>query len=282
MSRNRLVGISLLVVSLLASSFFVGTLYTSYTGIERYGRIDFTTPETSIGAVTEVSKGAQHQQAFPTVEERMVIYDGYVSLETSDIPGNLAKIRSLVESYGGYVAGSSRTHEYAEIIIRVPKEKFRASVEEIETYGKVLDERTSSEDVTEQYVDLKARLENLQRQERRLQEILEMAKTVDDVLTVERELERVRGEIESLQGQINYLERNVAMSVISVYLSKPPPPFTPPGMNWNETVETALIVLFAVIRGLVILVISTLPLAIIGIVVYYVYRRKKRKKQESA
>ncbi len=220
-------------------------------------------------------KGVEYAQ------ERMVIYNAYLSLETGDIGAALAKIRSLAESYGGYVAGSSRSsygmQATAEITIRVPKEKFHVAVQEIETYGKVLDERTSSEDVTQQYVDLKARLENLQRQEKRLNEILDMARTVDEVLNVERELERVRGEIESLQGQINYLERSVAMSVITIGLKEPPPPFTPPGMDWGETFETALRAFFAVVRGLIILIVSLLPLVVIGVPAYYVYRRRKLK-----
>jgi hypothetical protein len=213
--------------------------------------------------------------------ERTVIYNDYVSLETSNIEGVLAKIRGLAEGYGGYVTGSSRstygTQAMAEITIRVPKDKFHEAVQEIETYGKILDERTTSEDVTEQYIDLKARLENLQLQEKRLHEILDMAKTVDEILNVEKELERVRGEIESLQGQINYLERSVAMSVITVRLIEPLPPFTPPGMDWGETFETALRGFFTVVRGLIILGVSLLPLAVIGVPAYYVYRRRKLK-----
>jgi len=220
-------------------------------------------------------KGVEYTQ------ERMVIYNAYLSLETGDIGATLAKIRSLAESYGGYVAGSARSsygmQATAEITIRVPKDKFHVAVQEIETYGKVLDERTSSEDVTQQYIDLKARLENLQRQEKRLNEILDMARTVDEVLNVERELERIRGEIESLQGQINYFERSVAMSVITVGLKEPPPPFTPPGMDWGETFETALTAFFAVVRGLIILIVSLLPLVVIGVPAYYVYRRRKLK-----
>jgi len=224
---------------------------------------------------TPAPKGAQYTQ------ERMVIYNAYVSLEIGDIAGTLGKIRSLAEGYGGYVAGSSRSsygmQATAEITIRVPKDKFHVAVQEIETYGKVLDERTTSEDVTQQYIDLKARLSNLQKQEQRLIEILGMARTVDEVLNVERELERVRGEIESLQGQVNYIERSVAMSVITVGLKEPPPPFTPPGMDWGETFESALRGFFAVVRGLIILVVSLLPLVVIGVPAYYVYMRRKLK-----
>jgi len=277
MSRKRLAAISVIVAILLVASFFIGTLYSPYGGFmeSRPWGPQIAEYPTPTPTPTPAPKGTEYTQ------ERMVIYNAYVSLETGDIGGSLAKIRSLAESYGGYVAGSSRSsygmQATAEITIRVPKDKFHVAVQEIETYGKVLDERTTSEDVTQQYIDLKARLENLQRQEKRLNEILGMAKTVEEVLNVERELERVRGEIESLQGQINYLERNVAMSVITVGLKEPLPPFTPPGMDWGETFETALRAFFAVVRGLVILVVSLLPLVAIGVPVYYVYRRRKLK-----
>lgn len=277
MSRKRLAAISVIVAIILVASFFVGTLYSPYGGFmeSRPWGPQIAEYPTPTPTPTPAPKGTEYTQ------ERMVIYNAYVSLETGDIGGTLAKIRSLAESYGGYVAGTSRSsygmQATAEITIRVPKDKFHVAVQEIETYGKVLDERTTSEDVTQQYIDLKARLENLQRQEKRLNEILGMAKTVDEVLNVERELERVRGEIESLQGQINYLERNVAMSVITVGLKEPLPPFTPPGMDWGETFETALRAFFAVVRGLIILVVSLLPLVAIGVPVYYVYRRRKLK-----
>jgi len=277
MSKKKIVIVSSAVVVLIVASFFVGTLYAPYGGY-----VDLTRPllpeiaEESVLPTTSVPKG------FETPRERMVIYNAYLSLETREIQSILDKVRSLAERYGGYVAGSSRStygmQAIADITIRIPKDKFHAAVQEIETYGKVLDESTTSEDVIEQYIDLKARLENLERQEKRLHDILEMARTVEEVLNVERELERVRGEIESLQGQVNYLERSVAMSAITVHLVEPPPPFTPPGMDWGETLETALRGLFAVVRGLVILAITLIPFAIIGVPVYYVYKLRKRKK----
>ena len=271
MSKRKIVGISLAIIILVAASFFVGTLYSPY------GK--FIVEKTLDAGVIDSRSGLpQVTEPPPTTEERTVIYNAQVSLETGEVQGVLLKIRALAEGYGGYVSSSSRTKDTAQITIRVPKDKFRMAIQEIEGYGKVLDERTTSEDVTERYIDLKARLGNLQKQEKRLHEILAMAKTVDEIIRVEKELERVRGAIESLQGQINYLERSVAMSVITVRLTEPPPPFTPPGMNWKETFETALKGLFAVIRGLIIIVVSVSPFVVIGLSAY-MYRRRKRQKQ---
>jgi len=274
MSKRKIVGISLAIIILVAASFFVGTLYSPY------GK--FIVEKTLDAGVIDSRSGLpQVTEPPPTTEERMVIYNAQVSLETGEVQGVLLKIRALAEGYGGYVSSSSRTKDTAQITIRVPKDKFRMAIQEIEGYGKVLDERTTSEDVTERYIDLKARLGNLQKQEKRLHEILAMAKTVDEIIRVEKELERVRGAIESLQGQINYLERSVAMSVITVRLTEPPPPFTPPGMNWKETFETALKGLFAVIRGLIIIVVSVSPFVVIGLSVY-MYRKRRQKQATTA
>jgi len=285
MDRKKTLVVSAGIVMLLFASFFVGTLYSPYGWIGAYrGFVESQPGLAQPDLLIETQVKPSYLQELPPVQERMVIYNAYISLESSDIEGRLSKIRQLAQSYGGYVAGSSRssygTQATAEISIRIPKDRFHAAVQEVETYGKVLDERTTSEDVTQQYIDLKARLENLQKQEQRLREILEVAKTVDEILRVESELGRVRGEIDSLQGQINYLEGNVEMSLISVSLIEPAPPFTPPGMDWAETFETAIRGLFTIVRGLVILVVSLIPLVVIGAPVYYLYRRRKLKEKK--
>ena len=276
MQRKEVIGISLVLITLLVASFSIGSLYLpSEQFIDRR-----YTPASSSQKTMDM--GSDEYLVESNVEqERMIIYNAYVSLETDDIDSTLIQIKNLVENYGGYVAGSSRStydlRARAEIVVRIPKEKFHDAISEIESYGKLLDERTTSEDITEQYIDLRARLDNFLRQETRLDEILNMSKTVDEILKVEKELTRIRGEIESLQGQINYLERNVEMSLIVVTLYEPSPPFTSVGMKWIEVLETAVMSLFAVISGLIILIVSLSPVIIIGTIVYYVLKRRKPK-----
>ena len=288
-TRNKIAAIASTILVLVVASYFVGGFYYSATP---YSQPAILGPVASVpGAapvtlttVASLTTMTATVGAEAVAQERMVIYNGEISLETSHIEDTLAKISALAEGYGGYVAGSSRsnygTQATAEITIRVPKDKFRTAVQEIETYGKLLGENTSSEDVTEQYIDLKARLDNLQKEEQRLRDILTMATTVDDILKVEDELTSVQGDIESLQGQINYLEGNVEMSLISVSLTEPAPPFTPPGMNWDETFQTAITGLFIVLRGVIIIAVSLIPIAIIAVSVYYLYRRRKRKEKK--
>jgi hypothetical protein len=278
MTKTRM--LVLLAAIILAASFTAGTLLIQYHFDERYQSGSEFRPSTLPEPARSLSKGSD----FTAIQERMVIYNGYLSIETGDLTGTLEKIRTLAERYGGYVAGTSRSNfgnqATAEISIRIPQDKFHTSIREIGTYGRVLDERTTSDDVTEHYIDLKARLKNLQTLENNIVELLAKAETVDEILKVEQELGRVRGEIDSLQGQINYIERNVTMSLITVNLREPTPPFTPPGMDWGETFEMALAGFFAVIRGLIVLVVSLLPvILLVGIPAYFITRRRKMKKQ---
>jgi hypothetical protein len=276
MNRSKALIISSGIVVLVVASLFVGTFYSHCGVIGGETLPSMMTQTQSAPMYAEVRKDQS------TPQERVVIYNAQLSLEANDIQGTLQKIRALAEGHGGYVASSSRStygvQARADIAIRVPKDKFQASIQQIETYGKVLDESTTSEDITQQYIDLKARLNNMQRQEERLREILDMAKTVDEILRVESELERVRGEVDSLQGQINYLEGNVEMSLISVMLTEPAPPFTPPGMDWGETLEIAISGLFTVLRGMIILVVSLIPVVVVSVPIYHLYNRRKQQR----
>jgi hypothetical protein len=277
MNRKKVLIISSGIIVLVVASLLVGTFYAPY-GVISGGPLPSALTETQGGPIYTEAR----QDLSTPLQERTVIYNAQLSLEANDIQGTLQKVRALAEGYGGYVSSSSRStygaQARADIAIRVPKDKFQAAIQQIETYGKVLDEGTTSEDITQQYIDLKARLNNMQRQEERLNAILDMAKTVDEILRVESELERVRGEIDSLQGQINYLEGNVEMSLISVTLTEPAPPFTPPGMDWGETLEIAISGLFTVIRGMIIVVASLIPVVIVSVPIYYVYKRRKQQR----
>ena len=283
MFRNKLILSIIAIAIVFATAFFVGSFLISDSPVVTYRGDSASGPRIISEAPAPIP--ASESIDYVTVQDRMIIYNGYISLETDDIDGTLNRIRSLAEGYNGYVAGTSRSmignQALADITIRIPQNRFRSTIDDILTYGKVLDERSTSEDVTEQYIDLKARLKNLKILEESLADLLNRTATIEEILKVEQELARIRGEIDSLQGQLNYLERNVTMSMIKVSLREPSSPFTPPGMDWGETFETAIRGLFAVISGLIILIIAILPLiVIIGIPAYYLQRRKRIKDQK--
>ena len=105
--------------------------------------------------------------------------------------------------------------------IRVPQDEFFSVFEQIKALGKVQSENAGSEDVTERFIALAARRNSAQREETSLLSLLDRAEQINEILIIERELTRVRTELEQLQGQLNFLERRVDLATITVFLTPP-------------------------------------------------------------
>jgi len=106
------------------------------------------------------------------------------------------------------------------ITIKVPADKFEQAMADFKTFGiKVEREAINSDDVTEQYVDMEAQLKNYRAEEQGYLEVMKRAYTVEDILKVSQYLSNIRGQIERLEGQMKYLDRQIAMSQITVQLT---------------------------------------------------------------
>jgi len=159
----------------------------------------------------------------PTEEERMIVRTGDMSLVVEDVTQACDDIAQLAVSFGGYVVSSSISGEEEEmrgwISFRVPDEKFDQALTELrELAVRVKSESTLSEDVTEEYIDLEARLKNAQATEQQYLALLEKAEDVEDILSIYERLSWVRQDIEQIKGRMQYLERTSSMSLISVQL----------------------------------------------------------------
>jgi len=209
-------------------------------------------------------------EAVELYAERMVLFTARLDLVVEDVEATVDAVRLLAESHGGFVSQVNTRNERGSITIRVPQRRFQDAVEEIEGLGEVESRNLQGEDVTEEYVDLQAELTNMERQEERLLDIMEMGSTVESVLKVEKELERVRGRIESLQGRINYLDSRVELATITVNLSLEPEEEPEvhlawlPEVDWGEPVRAGLSVLFTVTQGMIAMVIVLGPFAAVG------------------
>ena len=158
--------------------------------------------------------------------QRQVISQGSMSVEVPDVPSAAARVRAIAEGAGGYVEqlSSNSVGEFQEstMTVRVPQSEFFTVFEQIKALGKVRNENAGSEDVTARFIDLEARLKSAQREELSLLSLLDRAEKVSEVLIIERELARVRIELERVQGQLNFLERRVDLATITVFLTPPP------------------------------------------------------------
>ena len=157
--------------------------------------------------------------------QRQVISQASVSMEVDEVPVAVAQVRTTAESLGGFVGQLSSSggpeRQQSTMTIRVPQAEFFTALEHIKSLGKVRSENVGSEDVTERFIDLEARLRSALREEESLLSLFERANQVSEILTIERELSRVRSDIERAQGQLNFLERRVDLSTITVSLFPP-------------------------------------------------------------
>jgi hypothetical protein len=182
--------------------------------------VDFSRPE-SFGSSDGKSAGEISLQ----LAERMVISTGSISVEVEVVQASVQGVQAISEGLGGFVEQLSSygvdNHQRASITIRVPQAQFTTALERIRLLGDVQSENIGSDDVSEQFIDLEARLKSALREEESLLSLLGKAQNVSDILTIERELSRVRSDIERSQGQLNFLERRIDLSTIHIELFPP-------------------------------------------------------------
>lgn len=174
---------------------------------------------------------------------RSVIRSGTVSLRVRNFEAAQRNLTNALEQRGGFISDShkqvhrvdNQTYTTGELVLRVPAEEFSGMLAQVEGEGEVLRSDTSSQDVTDQLVDIEARLDNLRVQRDRLRGLYDRANDTTDVLRVQRELAEVQERIERLEAQQQSLERRVALATIRVKLSEPEPERdTDPGQAWYD------------------------------------------------
>lgn len=159
----------------------------------------------------------------------LIIKTGSLVLQVTGIDAALAAASQQVTALGGYVSGSERDgdgeSDQASVTFRIPAASWEQALTGLRSLGtKVLFERAATEDVTDQVVDLGARIRNMETTETALQGIMDRAVDIEDVLAVQAELTTVRGQIEQATAQKTHLEAQAAMSTLTVTFSLKPDP----------------------------------------------------------
>jgi hypothetical protein len=224
------------------------------------------------------------------VQERLIIRNGNISVAVEDTKAAQDNIEGLVAQYAGEGAFVVSRNEsggvpggspYINMSIRVPVNRFDEVMDfvaDLAAEGTTPNRNESGQDVTEEYVDLQARLGSLEAARDRLQEIMEEAQTTEDLLMAEQQLTMREAEIESIQGRMQFLAESAALSRIDINL-EPYVLSQPVDTRWRpaETIRRALDNLVDSLRDfadfLIIFVISVLPwLLLFGAVIYGVVR----------
>ena len=191
----------------------------------------------------------------------IVVNKTLLLLQATSVDRTMAKVRALAARYGGDIADlqvSTRTDQpvaaptpatvsesgpapaatsdsalQAYVVVRIPVANYNDFTAQASNLGRVVSQSESAQDVTQQHVDLKARLGNLRSEQAALRVMFRRAGSIRDTLLVEQELARVQGDIESLQGQIDYLENQAALATITIEIAEPQPIVRPAGTDWG-------------------------------------------------
>ena len=224
------------------------------------------------------------------VQERAIIRTGTVRLEVENATTTRETLQTRARELGGYTAGSELTRHRRNnatwkegyLVVRVPSENFSAMLDGASAQGVVRSENTETEDVTDQLVDLNARLENLRAERDQLRRIYNRSNSTEDVLAVQERLSDVQGEIERLEAQKRSLEDRVAYSTLRIELREPQPEGTTrevtpfheqsPLSALNNSVATLVQVLRTLFLLAVIaapwLAVAAIPVGIAGVLVH--------------
>ncbi|MFN8535590.1 MAG: DUF4349 domain-containing protein [Dehalococcoidia bacterium] len=189
-------------------------------------------PTSSAGgaAPAPATRGNSGDTALPSdqaiVGIRKIIYTGDMNLEVKTPIETMTIVSRLVQDNGGYVATSNTTNQNDKQIVtmslRVPAEAYNDTMSQLRKLGdKVRDEKTTSQDVSEEYADLSAQLRNLEASEAQYLEFMKRAQTIDEVLKVQQQLTTVRGQIERIKGRLTFLDRRSDLATINLGLYAP-------------------------------------------------------------
>jgi hypothetical protein len=219
-----------------------------------------------------------------------------ISVGSGAFGSKLSEVRAIVETNGGYIAGTDAQAGPATdtqpsqlttgvINFMVPAANFDATIDQVSKVGTVKGEHITGTDVSAQYVDLQARLDNAEAQHQIYLTLLAKATNTNDVIAIENQIGQITSQIEQLKGQIKYLNDNTAYSSITVTLTEAPPAQAQAGSdNWgfatalNGAAHNFVATINYVVSGLG----AIGPFLVLVLVGYLVWRRRRAPQPKHA
>jgi hypothetical protein len=228
------------------------------------------------------STPAQSDSGLSEIETK-IIKTASITLEVKDIPGSEEILKTIASQKGGYLSSTNVQTGYnnrisGSVILRVPSEEFDTAISEIKAIGTVKSSSTQGQDVTEEYVDLQAQKISYQNQLAQYNEIMRKAVKVDDVITVQQQIDHVQTELNRLEGRLKYLGSRIDLSTITVNLQEPEPVGGETGHNFISTINEGIAGFLGMIDAIIIFFFTVLPLIIVGCIGYGIYRWNRGRK----
>ncbi len=288
-----LVLIAVLLTGILFLTFvaFLGNLIIGYYRPEvsyieplispEAAKPEIPSPLPSIGKTEEREISAGGEFTLIKTQEmphRKIVYEAYLRLKVEDSEEKVREAESIALKYNGYVGNLQISKDRARIVLRIPTENFYSAINDLRKLGELEDENVRAIDVTEEYIDLVARLNNSKNVEKRLLALLDKAVTVEEILKVEAQLKMVREEIERLTARLRYLENRIEYSTITVEFAEPEKvEIEWPSFNFLGIIAKGLATMYAVVSALIVVVFALTPLIALGGLACIVYKLYKRR-----
>lgn len=160
----------------------------------------------------------------PEVKDRMVVKNSYLSLQVKKVNESIKQINDYTTSIGGYMVDSDLSSPEeapsGHITIRIPQEKMDEALSHFRSLAvKVVSEQLEGYDVTDEYVDIEAKLTTLLANQKRFKEIMEKAEKVEEILKVQQQIFDLQDQIDRLHGRQNYMKQTAKMAKVTIYLS---------------------------------------------------------------
>lgn len=238
------------------------------------------TPIDSTTSQTE--KKQQKNQTSSHVDwDKKIIRTAQLSVEVKEYKKYTASLNTLVKRFGGYIATEQEVKDDARIEnkvrIKVPVAEFQELMNAINGLDEKITERQiSSEDVTTEVIDTKSRIEAKKQIRQRYLDFLKQAKSMQDILSIQSEINEVQEEIEMAVGRVEYLNHSSAYSTIDLFyyqILKPSEVEDKPGFG-NKILQ-AFSGGLEIIKGSLIVLITVWPIWIVAIVIFLFIKRRK-------
>lgn len=242
--------------------------------------------------IPKVNKTTENTTVDKVLDTRMIIKTGTMNIEIDKYDDAEKSILEVVQRNGGIVSSSNVTQNVSgkkqgTISVRIPTDKFDLLLKDINTIGKVTSQNVKSTDVTEEYIDLEARLKTQKELESRIIKLLqEKARDLSDIITLEDKLASIRKNIESVEGRMKFLKNQSDFSTLSINLFEPSILVTSTGGGFFselwDSVKSGLQGFTKILGGLIMVIIAFLPIIVIALIIFWIIRkiikRKKAKK----
>ena len=239
--------------------------------------------------------------------DRLVIFTANMDVNVTSVRGAIQDLQGIAYALGGYVSDSyvnpipagsmtdkgilARQAFDASVTLRIPSASFNDALNRIGSLGDVISMTTSSRDVTDQYVDLQARMKNLENVLEQYKNILKGASKTSDILDIQSRIDNIQEQIERLKAQVAQTEKQASFAFITVHLTEPfviktdEKPIDKPERDTLEkavadVINMATSIAQAEARGLLVLTVGLLPIYPIFAVGYFMYRKFVAKKNK--